>query len=209
MRSARKLWLVAALALAAAALAAGPAYATTINEVGTALATENGNGNLNNGVISITCTSSDATATLANSGATSIDALTFGGCTNVLSGAACTVTVTGLPQAGQTTFVAPDDGDFTTVGPPFAGATVDCGALTCTASSDNRLTATVTTNSGASPRLNIVNQPIGVGGDTGCGIGIDGNWNSSWTVNWTSVTGTTDPVTGEPIGTDTTLTITA
>jgi hypothetical protein len=196
MRSARKFWLVAALALAAMALAAGPSYATTIPEVGNAVATENGPGNLDNGVISITCTSSDATATMANNGTTTIDALTFGGCTNTVSGAACTVTVTGLPQAGHTTGVAPDDGDFTTTGPSFAGATVDCGALTCTAQSDDRLTATVTTTGGASPRLNIVNQPIVVGGDPGCGLVGDGNWNSSWTINSTAN------------GTDTTLTIT-
>jgi hypothetical protein len=197
MRTARKLMQSVALALAGLALAAGPAYATTIAEVGNAVATEQGSSNFDNGNISITCTSSDATLTFANSGATTIDTLTFAGCSHVLTGMACTYIVTNLPQTAQTTFVAPDDGELTPTGPTYWGVTVDCGALTCTLQSDDRLTGMVTTNGGTRPRLNVVNQPIVFGGDAGCSTGIDGNANLAWTINSTAN------------GTDTTLTITA
>jgi hypothetical protein len=97
MRTTSKLGLVAALTLVTMALAAGPAYAVN------AVATENGPGNLDNGVISITCTSMDIGMTLDGSGGGTIDSLTFGGCTNDVVGAACSLTVTGLPQAFRIT----------------------------------------------------------------------------------------------------------
>jgi hypothetical protein len=68
--------------------------------------------------------------------------------------------------------------DFTLIGPPFLGMAVDCGALTCFVSLDDRLTGTL--RCGANPRLDIVNQPVGVGGDLGCGVEAEGNWNASW-----------------------------
>jgi hypothetical protein len=171
MRTARRLMKVVAPAVAAMALAAGPAY-------GDIPGTENGPSNLDNGVIGITCTSSDIVITLQSSGAGSIDALSFGGCTEVVSGAACALTVTGLPQAFQVT----SSGALKFIGPPFMGIVIDCGVLTCVASADSRLTAVLI--GGANPtRLNIVNQPLAIGGDVGCGVGTDANWNASWTLN--------------------------
>jgi hypothetical protein len=189
MRSARKFWLVAALAVAATALAAGSAFATTISPAGFARG-EAGPGNLDNGVISITCQSSDAVANLASNGATSIESLTFSDCTEDVSGAECTVVVTGLPQSATTTHdgvPGSNRGEFA-LNAPFAGANVDCGTLVCRADADERLRGDVI--GGAGPpdpfaQLVIQNQPIQVSGDIGCGVGLDGNWNSTWDLTGT------------------------
>jgi hypothetical protein len=193
MRTARRLIQLAALAFAVTALAA-PAYATTIAAVGNAVATENEAGSFDNGNLSITCQSSDATLTLGNSGAATIDALTFAGCTEPVAGMACTFTVADLPQNATITNVGPA-AELTLDGPPYFGITVDCGALTCAYQMIATLTVGVT--GGASPRLHVRDQAFVIGGDLGCGSGIDGNWNSSWTIKSTAN------------GTDTTLTITA
>jgi hypothetical protein len=206
MRSASKFWLVAALALAAMALAAGPAFATTITPAGDARG-EAGPGNLNNGIISITCQSSVAVANLATNGDTSINSLTFADCTEDISGATCTVVVDGLPQLAATThdgFPGSNRGVLALTGPPFAGANVDCGTLQCRADSDERLRGEVIGGDGTTPEtrpvLRIVNQPIAVSGDIGCGVGLDGAWNSEW-----AVTGTGGPGDGTYPRTDLTI----
>jgi hypothetical protein len=185
MRSASKVWLVAALAVAATALAAGSAFATTISPAGFARG-EAGQGNLDNGVISITCQSSVAIANL-DAGApgpepanTSIESLTFADCTEDVTQADCTVVVDGLPQDAGTTYVSPDVGELALDGPSFAGANVDCGTLVCRADADDRLRGSVL--GGSAPQLVIADQPIQVSGDIGCGVGLDGNWNSTWNV---------------------------
>jgi hypothetical protein len=192
----QQLMRLVAPALATMALAAGPAYATTIAEVGDATATERGAFNIDNGFMSITCSSSDTQWTFQNSGAVSLDGLAVsGGCMEGITGLACVVTVTSLPQSAQIEFVSANRGDLVFTGPPFLSFTVDCGAMTCTAQTDDRVTGVVI--GGASPRIEVVDQPVAIGGDAGCGVGIDGNLNVSWTVNSTAN------------GTDTTLTITA
>jgi hypothetical protein len=182
MRTASKVWLVAALALAATALAAGPAFATTITPAGDARGVA-GPSNLDNGVISITCQSSVAVANLAEDGDTSINSLAVADCTEDVTQADCTVVVDGLPQDAAITYVSADVGELTLDGPSFAGADVDCGALVCRADADDRLVGNVL--GGASPSLAIVDQPIQISGDLGCGVGLDGNWNVTWDVTGT------------------------
>jgi hypothetical protein len=182
MRTASKVWLVAALVLAAMALAAGPAFATTITPAGDARGVA-GPSNLDNGVISITCQSSVAVANLAEDGATSINSLTVADCTEDVTQAECTVVVDGLPQAATTTYVSADVGELTLNGPPFAGADVDCGALQCRADADERLRGSLL--GGSAPQLVIADQPIRISGDIGCGVGLDGNWNATWDVTGT------------------------
>jgi hypothetical protein len=200
VRTATKCVLVVALALAATALAAGPAYATTIAEVGDAAATQDGSSNLANGVISITCTSSDETLTFQNSGATTIDALTFGGCVEDFTSAPCTVLPSGLPQSAQINWVATTDatsGSFSTQTTPtavgtltpetFFVLTIDCGGLTCIVQVDGNLTYTLSNSVGGAPgRKSLAFQGVAVSGDAGCGVGMTTEWNISWTIYSTS-----------------------
>jgi hypothetical protein len=187
MRTASKLWLVAALALAAMALAAGPAFATTITPPGDAIGVAGPN-NLDNGAISFTCQSSVIIVNFAEDGATSIKSLTFADCTEDISQAQCTFVVDGLPQAATTTYVSANVGELAFDGPPFLGWDIDCGTLRCRASADERLRGSLLGGSevtGSAPQLVIADQPIRVSGDPGCGVGLDANWNITWTFTGT------------------------
>jgi hypothetical protein len=35
---------------------------------------------------------------------------------------------------------------------------------------------------GSAPQLVIADQPFRIGGDIGCGVGLDANWNASWDI---------------------------
>jgi hypothetical protein len=139
MRTASKLWLVAALALAATALAAGPAFATTITPAGDARGV--GPMNINNGVISITCQSSEMIVNFAENGDTTLfeSFASFSDCTEDVSGATCTFVLDGTPQPATTTYVSANRGELALVGPPFFGFDIDCGTLVCRADADERL----------------------------------------------------------------------
>jgi hypothetical protein len=181
MRTASKLWLVAALALAAMALAAGPAFATTITPPGDARG-ESGSMNITNGVISFTCQSTSVIVNFQNNGDTTLFESfgVEGGCTEDISQAECTFVVDGLPQDAATTFVSSNVGELTLDGPPFFGFDINCGTLACRADADERLVGEVL--GGTDPSLAIVDQPLEVSGDVGCGVGLDANWNVAWDI---------------------------
>jgi hypothetical protein len=200
MRTTSKLALPMALALAAIALAAGPASAAaTVAEVGGWGATENEPFTISNSQISISCEISDATGTVTNAGALIIETLTLAKCTETLSGTACTVTVRGLPTTATITHnpMGPHTGDVTLnasqPGGEFLGFDITCagGFLTCTASTSSALTAKITNGNPGRIEINDVVAMSGIG------CGSTATLNAAWTI------------TSSADGTDTTFTVTA
>jgi hypothetical protein len=218
MTNTSKLWLIPTLALAALAVMAAPAFAAaTFAETGAWIASENGAGTLSNNAISITCQTSTATGTAQNigtDGGVTVDTLTFGSCRETITGQDCTVTVNNLPDSFTVTHNAagPHTGSMTSDGTslPFGSATVHCGdSLTCTATSDTTLTVEAYNSAGSVRGIfEITSEGIVIGGDTGCGLVVEGSWNSAWTIDQTS--GQNNTGTGSTVVyTDTTFTITA
>jgi hypothetical protein len=209
MRSTSKFAMLVALALAAMAVAAGPASAAaTVAEDGAWTASESGAGVLANSQISVSCEFSQAEGTVTNAGALTVDVLTFTECTETIGGTECTVMVRDLPNSATITHnpAGPHTGDVTsnTVQPGgvFAGADIVCaaGTLQCTASSSSALTGEIT--NGGPGTLEITGEVLALSG-TLCGS--EGTWNSAWTIDQTDGTTETQLLTY----TDTTTTVTA
>jgi hypothetical protein len=200
MRTTSKLALPMALALAAIALAAGPASATTVAEAGDFTGTRDEPGRLANAQISVSCELSHIEGTITNGGGLTVELLTFTECTETIGGTECTVVVRDLPNTGTINHnpAGPHTGDVTwdavQPGGVFAGADITCaaGTLQCTASSSSALTAEIT--NGNPGRLEITGEVLALSG-TLCGS--EGAWNSAWTIDSTAG------------GTDTTFTVTA
>jgi hypothetical protein len=186
MRSARKLTLVMSLALAAMALGATSAFATTVTPSGDYSGTQFNAGTLaaNNGV-TVTCNTSTFAATILTDGTITVTSLTFANCSQNLTGGSCTVTVDTLP--------ANLNGDYNGGSPIWTqntaseAATITCGAniVHCEASTSTTLNGTATTGPGAGAEFSVVsgasnNVTIGA---TSVSCGTAAKWNSTWTID--------------------------
>ena len=187
MKTTSKLALLCALALAAMAVASASALATTVTPEGGYTATEDGDGNINNGVLNLTCTASTLAGSVSNTPTPSrmtITSLTFDNCST--PGGSCTVTVTTLPaqlDVRDNTPNAPPDAIGTLVA--SESANIVCGAVACVATADTTLQVEVTNSdsgAGVQATLRVVAQTINVSGLASvCGT-VPGEWNSQWTI---------------------------
>jgi hypothetical protein len=191
MTTIKRFALMLTLALAATGVAAGSALATTITPTGNYSGTQNntlrGPGTLaaNNGV-TVTCLTSNFSATVDSVTADNLDVtgLTFGSCTQDLTGGSCNVSVDTLPANLTVTFGSPRSGWTLTAG--TEAATVLCGAnvVHCEASVDTTLSGTVG-NGGADEVFSVEsngspNVTIGLG-SVACGTAAE--WNADWTID--------------------------
>jgi hypothetical protein len=197
MSIARKLALLLALALAAAAVSAASASAVTVSPTGDYSLSEHGDGFLvSNTGATVSCTESNATATILSDGTVTLDTLTFDGCTESLGGQSCTVSVDTLPANLQLNSAT----TWTLVSEPEA-ATISCvgGVVHCEASVDTTLAGTQATRTEATvtaettnPATNGTEPEFAVvsGGSNNVNIGLTSTqcgtaaaWDAGWTVD--------------------------
>jgi hypothetical protein len=187
MNTTSKLALLCALALAAMAVASASALATTVTPEGGYTATEDGDGNLNNGVLNITCTGSTAAGSVSNTNTPSrmtITNLAFNSCSTPAGD--CGVTLTTLPaqlDVRDNTAAAPPDSTATLVASESAIIQCGGGSITCVASADTSLQLEGTNSGvGVQATLRVVAQEVAVSGTASvCGT-LPGEWNSQWTI---------------------------
>jgi predicted transglutaminase-like cysteine proteinase len=186
MKTASKLALLCALALAASAVASASALATTITPVGAYSATADGPVTISNSVITITCTQWTLMGTAQNTTTPStmtIDTLTIGSCSTA-TGPCSMVSVTTLP-AGLN--VVHNPGGNPTANGTAAAATESfgfvCGGSSCTVSIDTTLALELRNSSAGEPgTIRVVNQQVNMsGGVLTCGT--TATWNSAWTID--------------------------
>jgi hypothetical protein len=202
MRTVSRLLMLVALALAAMALTAGVASAqatetVTIVETGDWTATQRDPFQLSNDNMVITCTTSTASGTVTTAGVLTVEALTFGSCTETIGNLPCLVTTDDLPNTFTVTVAdattpaetTPRTGNVTSdaTNNPFASATISCGIGmgVCTVTTSTAFTAelanSVAGDPGTSGVLRITGEEVAV---TGCGEAA--TWTSSWTIDTTA-----------------------